>query len=157
MYCDILHREYISFVTSHFCYNDLCCYNCYCYYNDDFCYHHDDNFCEDHCQHRDLDGHADNTGIVLSPISRRYRCTALMQIMNEVARCCACPYGDAKDGYLWWTMMYGIHQDSSPINFKYIKHNCTGVYGILVSWTVCRMYLYAQKARLNYRDVMSLN
>ena len=37
--------------------------NCYWYHNDDFSNHHDDNLCDDHCQHRDLDGHADNAGI----------------------------------------------------------------------------------------------
>ena len=43
-----------------------------------------------------------------------------------MARSCTCPYVDAKDGYLQCKMMYAIHQDSSSINIKYIKHNCKG-------------------------------
>ena len=47
---------------------------------------------------------------------------------REVAWISMYPYGNTKDGYLWFQIVYAIHRDSSTTDMKYINQNCTSIY-----------------------------
>ena len=66
---------------------------------------------------------------------------------NEVPRSCTRPYGDANDVFVVPNSVYHLLRLQS---FQYENISITisqvSMYDILVSWILCRMYLYAHKS-----------